>query len=153
MKLFETDRLNKAEDLVIAIYWIGYHIRSETIQKDLFLQNYFRSKNLYPDSNSTDSKFFEHFELTFDGQPICLNEYATWIAEESNTHVILIDDQYDLMEEPLKFYKAICPTYGEQNVVETKMWKINSPPILEQENDLGRILEELEEEEQLALEN
>ena len=56
------------------------------------MQNYFDRKQLFPDSSKTDSKFFEQFELTFDGQPICLNEYATWIAEEANTHVILIDD-------------------------------------------------------------
>ena len=56
------------------------------------MQNYFRNKNLFPDSSKVDSKFFEQFELTFNGKPICLNEYATWIAEEANTHVILIDD-------------------------------------------------------------
>ena len=62
-----------------------------------------------------------------------------------------MDDQYDLMEEPQKFYKEICPKYGEQDLVnteqdqakteqdlvETKLSKNKRTSIIEQDDQLG----------------
>ena len=39
------------------------------------------------------SPFVPYYELTYYGQPICINEYATEIAAQGpNTHVIQFDD-------------------------------------------------------------
>ena len=54
-----------------------------------------------------DEQLFKQFELTYEGQPICINDYANWIAEESNTHVIHIDDSFMLKIEPERFVDYI----------------------------------------------
>ena len=87
------------EDLVIVIYWIGY-----SVDKDLFdnKDSSFKEKIeqagiLQEDKERQDeTKLFNHFELTYDGKPLCINEYATWIAMESNTHVVQMDEHFDL---------------------------------------------------------
>ena len=48
--------------------------------------------------------------MTYEGYPICLNEYTTWIATEEHTHVIHIDDSFTLKEEEHRFFEeAINP--------------------------------------------
>ena len=66
---------------------------------------------------ATKAEFYHQFELTYEGYPICLNEYTTWIAEEKNTHVIHIDDSFTLKEVPEVFYdKAVHPKVPKEKI-------------------------------------
>ena len=45
------------------------------------------------ENEATDgSDLCQVFELDKDGQPLCINEYVTWIAEDKNTHAIQCND-------------------------------------------------------------
>ena len=41
------------------------------------------------------SSLHQRYEVTHDGDVICINEYATQIAQSSATHVIQINDIQD----------------------------------------------------------
>ena len=40
--------------------------------------------------------WYPQFELTYVGEPICINAFSNQIAEEMNTHVIHFDDRFEL---------------------------------------------------------
>ena len=67
------------------------------------------------EEKATDSELYRQFELTYQGQPICINEYATWIAEEINTHVIQLDDRFDLKVE-YEVYKEYIEVFETMKI-------------------------------------
>ena len=74
-------------------------------------------KEVTKKKEATKAEFYHQFELTYEGYPICLNEYTTWIAAEKNTHVIHIDDSFTLKEEPEEFYsKAVHPKVPREKI-------------------------------------
>ena len=49
----------------------------------------------------------KQYELTYEGHPICISDYADWIAHDKDTHVIHIDDSFQLDIEPEKYVEYI----------------------------------------------
>ena len=84
---FERGRQNEESLLLVGIYWIGHALQVDFDQELIEGQ-----KLLVEEEARDDSKFVPHYEMTSRGQPICINEYATEIAEGKHTHVIHIDD-------------------------------------------------------------
>ena len=85
MKEFERARQNEDYKLLVGIYIVG-HTLSDMHGED---KKILKKKGLYIEEEGADgSKFENHYELTNAGQPICINEYATRIAEGPNTHVL-----------------------------------------------------------------
>ena len=63
-------------------------------------------KALEPVKRSELSQKYVHvYNLTQTGQPICINEYATKIAQHSRTHVLQIDD-FQAIGNPLQQYQV-----------------------------------------------
>jgi len=61
-------------------------------------------KALQPVARSELSQKYVHvYNLTRSGQPICINEYATKIAQHSRTHVIQIDDFQSIGHNLLRY--------------------------------------------------
>ena len=47
------------------------------------------------ENKATDStELHRHFEISVRGLPLCINEYATWLAEDKNTHVIQFNEKF-----------------------------------------------------------
>ena len=110
---FDFESRKSFEDFVIAIYWIGYNVNHDHLSKCNKLKQRFEKAGLL---SFGDNKLFRQFELTYEGNPICINDYANWIAEEPNTHVIHIDDRFELnMIEHDKYVEYIQDDYDLQS--------------------------------------
>ena len=77
--------------MAIGIVWIGLCIdpdenchEHQKLLKELKVER--------PPAGIDESEFFQRFELTHEGEPICINEYATRIARSKGTHVIHINE-------------------------------------------------------------
>ena len=106
MIAFDRDMQSSYDDLVIAIYWVGFAIKEDDLITNPDYWEEFKT-TLELNETAKDSELYRHFEITYDGQPLCINEYATWIAEESNTHVIQIADHFEPKDEFNDFTKRI----------------------------------------------
>ena len=106
MIAFDRDMQSSYDDLVIAIYWVGFAIKEDDLITNPDYWEEFKT-TLELNETAKDSELYRHFEITYDGQPLCINEYATWIAEESNTHVIQIADHFEPKDEFDDFTKRI----------------------------------------------
>ena len=107
VKRYGLDEAALVEHLGIGIVWVGYSLnpnyqQHKSILKDLIKcpeakveaevisSNPNEEDQLIPEDKSS---FYPWTELTYKGEPICINEYATRIAKTSESaHVILIDD-------------------------------------------------------------
>ena len=88
------------EDLAVGIAWIGhtldpdYKPHKEIIKERIKLQTAHEISDSEDDSNS---KMYPWFELTYYGEPICLNEYLCEAANYPQVHILHLDDvQHDL---------------------------------------------------------
>ena len=77
---------------MISIVWIGHTLNPvyhfdilESLVKGNFVKNGHDGSINYP-------TIYPWFELTCQGEPICINEYATRIASEKCNYVIQLDD-------------------------------------------------------------
>ena len=122
---FERDRLKENDDFVIAIYWIGYSISEELLKMMPSLEERFQLAGML-DNNASDSEIHRHFELDVYGQPLCINEFATWLAHDPNTHVIQFDDKFLVPIEHGKFMKYIQFKDVLDEELEVKLSKIGS---------------------------
>ena len=90
---------------MISIVWIGYSLDPDlAAHSNLINQKVHRSISEF--QNDDKSRLFNRYVLTSDGQPICLNEYATRIANYKNVHVVELDsiqNDYLLREHHIDF--------------------------------------------------
>ena len=92
IKSFGFDRPEAQEKLVVSIVWIGHTLNPEyhsDILKNLVRGNFVKKGK---DGSTMYPTIYPWFELTCQGEPICVNEYATRIASDRFTHVIQLDD-------------------------------------------------------------
>ena len=89
-----------SQSLAIAIIWIGFVLDPRRKdEKDLMDKQTFEKNPVGLDN----SEYFKWLELTSLGEPICINEYATRIAQiGSSVHVIQLDDFQADMAQLLK---------------------------------------------------
>ena len=95
------------ESFVAAIIWIGFSLDPSigAHQKLIEVQPF--TKN---DVGVDDSVYFKWLELTSLGEPICINEYATRIAQVGKSiHVVQLNDfqsdmPYRLKQENINYY-------------------------------------------------
>ena len=80
----------------MAIVWVGHSLCPEDPADEDFIQEILDEKGnegLKKIAMGKDeSSLYPWLELTHDGEPICLNEIATGIADHSGTHVIQLND-------------------------------------------------------------
>ena len=77
---FEHYRQKGNDVLAVGIYWIGHLLtptRNPELLEEVMEQPVDKIDNL---KGIDGSPFVPHYELTYYGQPICINEYATEIA-------------------------------------------------------------------------
>ena len=84
---YEMSRIYRQELLMVGICWIGRCLDPDVTQHKNIMEGKYEDK---PSFDGTS--YYPWFELNHIGQPICINEYATSIAEGQNTHVIHFDD-------------------------------------------------------------
>ena len=83
MNNFEQDKIEN-EHFCICIVWIGHQLNSAIPAHQKILDQ-FKIKNLA----ASDGTLYENtFAITCQGEPICLTEYGTRIAQGSSTHVL-----------------------------------------------------------------
>ena len=87
--MFERDTQSQCDELVVAICWIGFSVTPDLLETCPGLK-----EKLEPFINASCQRNFQQYELTIDGEPIHINEYATWISMADNTHVIHFDDKF-----------------------------------------------------------
>ena len=120
------------ETLAVGITWIGHKLQSNN---DLHKQILAKHRVATPGPGKNNSEHFQWYETTIFGQPLCLNEYATTIAEGPSTHVLLIDDdQGDLncqleeyhIPETAEFHELVLEKrQGRQRSIFLPMTMIN----------------------------
>ena len=71
-------RRKPKEIMQICIIWVGFCLDDE-IHKNIIDSK----EESIQEVGSDQSKYFKWLELTCKGEPICINEYATLIAEEN----------------------------------------------------------------------
>ena len=82
---YELRQLYYQEILLIGICWIGQCIDTNTIDPKT-KQRILQGVEDKPDKDG--NTFYPWFEVTYLGEPICINEYGTDIASGPNTHVM-----------------------------------------------------------------
>ena len=88
------------EDLAVGIAWIGHTLDPEyQPHKEIIEEKIdYKGDGASSDSEAGDpSSMYPWFELTYYGEPICLNEHLCELAAFEHVHVLHLDDvQQDL---------------------------------------------------------
>ena len=66
MLTFERDRLKENEDLVIAIFWIGYSVSEDFIEMNPTIEKKFRKAGML-ENRASDSELYRHYEIDVHG--------------------------------------------------------------------------------------
>ena len=82
-------RRKPREILQICIIWVGFCLDAEFEYHKKIVDS---KTEFIKEVGSDQSRYFKWLELTCEGEPICINEYATLIAEENQVHVLQLDD-------------------------------------------------------------
>lgn len=79
---------------MISIIWIGFSLDPE-LEEHEELINKKVQRSLSERINKDESKIFNRYGLSCNGEPICLNEYSTKVANYKNVHVVQLDSRQD----------------------------------------------------------
>ena len=88
MQNFVVDSLDKQENLLISIVWIGHILDPRSGTESKIIEEIGQQ---IEQTGEDGSEYYPRLELNHLGESICLNEYATMIAEVEHTHVLHID--------------------------------------------------------------
>ena len=101
----ELDNKARKGTFLISIIWVGFSLDPDFDRHDSLIQKkVHRSLSLL--ENEDKSKLFNRYVLTCKGEPICLNEYCTRIANYKNVHIVELDslqDDYIIQEEHIDY--------------------------------------------------
>ena len=100
IEMSEIDNKANKGTLLISIVWIGFSLDPDfDLHDKLIPKKIHRTISII--ENEDKSKIKNRYVLTCEGEPICLNEYCTKIANYTNVHVVELDtlqDDYAIKE-------------------------------------------------------